>query len=47
MKIPLLPFTVTDWSRVAATTHPGESGSAFWRTLDIGDLRVRMVEYTR
>ena len=38
MKIPALPFTVTDWSQVAATTHPGESGSAFWRTLEIGDV---------
>jgi hypothetical protein len=46
MKIPALPFTVTDWSQVAATTHAGESGQALWRTLDIGDLRVRMVEYT-
>ena len=46
MKIPALPFTVTDWSQVAATTHAGESGQAFWRTLDIGDVRVRMVEYT-
>ena len=46
MKIPALPFTVTDWSQVAATTHPGESGSALWRTFDIGDVRVRMVEYT-
>ena len=26
MKIPALPFTVTDWSQVAAATHPGESG---------------------
>ena len=42
MKIPALPFTVTDWSQVDATTHAGESGQAFWRTLDIGDVRVRM-----
>ena len=46
MKIPALPFTVTDWSQVAPTRHPGESGEALWRTLDIGDLRVRMVEYS-
>jgi quercetin dioxygenase-like cupin family protein len=46
MKIPALPFTVTDWSHSAATTHAGESGEAFWRTLNIGDVRVRMVEYT-
>ena len=46
MKIPTLPFTVTDWSQVAATKHPGETGEALWRTLNIGDLRVRMVEYS-
>ena len=46
MNIPTLPFTVTDWSEVAATKHPGETGEALWRTLDIGDLRVRMVEYS-
>ncbi|MDE5452017.1 hypothetical protein GWE18_03885 [Bradyrhizobium sp. CSA112] len=46
MKIPTLPFTVTDWSGVAATTHPGVTGEALWRTLNIGDLRVRMVEYS-
>ena len=40
------PFTVTDWSKVAPTTHTGETGQALWRTLDIADLRVRMVEYT-
>jgi hypothetical protein len=46
MKIPTLPFTVTDWSKIPATEHPGETGKAFWRTFTIGDLRVRMVEYT-
>jgi len=46
MKIPTLPFTVTDWSGVAPVVHPGATGHAVWRTLDIGDLRVRMVEYS-
>ena len=46
MKLPTSPFTVTEWSKIPATTHPGETGQAFWRTLDIGDMRVRMVEYT-
>jgi hypothetical protein len=46
MKIPPSPFTVTDWSKVAVVTHPGETGQALWRELNIGDLRVRMVEYT-
>jgi hypothetical protein len=46
MKIPPLPFTVTNWPDVVPTVHPGESGQAIWRTFTIGDLRVRRVEYT-
>jgi len=46
MKIPTLPFTTTDWSSVPVVEYPGETGKALWRTLDIGDIRVRMVEYT-
>jgi len=46
MKIPTLPFTVTDWNLVAEEAYPGATGLAVWRTLNIGDLRVRMVEYT-
>ena len=46
MKIPALPFTVTDWSKVAETRHKGETGEAIWRTLEVGDLRVREVEYS-
>ena len=46
MKIPALPFTPTDWSSVPATEHPGETGVALWRTFEIGDVRVRIVEYS-
>lgn len=46
MKIPALPFTVTDWQKVKPTRHPGDTGEALWRTLNIGDLRVRVVEYS-
>lgn len=46
MKIENLPFGVTDWSRIAATEHAGETGKAFWRTCQFGPIRVRMVEYT-
>ena len=46
MKLPASPFTVTDWSKVEPTTHRGETGQALWRTLDIGEMRVRMVEYS-
>jgi quercetin dioxygenase-like cupin family protein len=46
MKIPELPFTVTNWAAMPITEHAGETGKALWRTVNIGDLRVRMVEYT-
>jgi hypothetical protein len=46
MEIPALPFTVTDWTAMDATEHLGETGKATWRTFNIGDLRVRMVEYS-
>ena len=46
MKIPALAFTVTDWSAVEPTRHDGETGFALWRSFNIGDLRVRMVEYS-
>ena len=46
MKIPELPFTLTDWDTVEPVTYPGESGEAVWRTLNIGDIRVRVVEYS-
>ena len=46
MKFPAMPFTVTDWSKVEPTVHPGETGQAIWRTFETGDLRVRMVEYS-
>src|SRR5277367_2295988 len=46
MQIPAFPFTVTDWAGVEVTEHPGTTGKALWKTLMIGDVRVRMVEYT-
>ena len=46
MKIPDLPFTVTDWGAVPPTEHPGETGHATWRTLMVGDIRIRQVRYS-
>jgi quercetin dioxygenase-like cupin family protein len=46
MEMSGIPFGTTDWSRIAPTTHPGERGSATWRTREFGGIRVRMVEYT-
>lgn len=46
MKLPALPFTVTDWDAVPATEHTGETGVALWRTLNVGDVRIRRVDYS-
>ena len=41
-----VPFGVTEWSGVVRTEHPGETGTAWWRTIQAGNVRVRMVEYS-
>ena len=41
-----VPFGVTDWSAVPRTEHPGETGMAYWRTIEAGNVRVRMVDYS-
>ena len=46
MKIPTLPFTLTDWDEVPEERYNGETGYALWRTLQIEDVRVRKVEYS-
>jgi quercetin dioxygenase-like cupin family protein len=46
MKIEGVPFGVTDWSSIPETTHPGVSGVATWRTIQAGNVRVRMVSYS-
>ena len=46
MKIQDIAFCTTDWSKIEAVEHPGISGKAYWRTLEAGNVRVRMVEYT-
>ena len=46
MKLPEMPFTLTDWSEVTPTVHPGETGQAVWRSFEVGELRVRMVDYS-
>lgn len=46
MNIDDLPFATTDWSNVPVTEHKGENGTAYWRTLQFGPIRVRMIEYS-
>jgi quercetin dioxygenase-like cupin family protein len=46
MLIDSVPFGTTDWNTVPETEHRGESGSAYWKTLEQGNIRVRMVRYS-
>ena len=41
-----IPFMTIDWSTVEKTEHKGETGTSFWQTIQIGGLRVRIVEYS-
>ncbi len=46
MRIEGVAFMTTDWSKVQPTKHAGTSGVALWRTVEQGNLRVRLVEYS-
>lgn len=46
MRLEGIPFQSIDWSRIAPTSHPGDPGVATWRTVEVGNVRVRMVEYS-
>ncbi len=46
MQILNTPFHTTDWSLIAPSVHPGESGQALWRMVEDGGIRIRMVEYS-
>ena|ERR1043165_3980487 len=46
MELSDIPFGVTDWAQIPVSEHQGESGTATWRTRDLGCVRVRMVEYS-
>ena len=39
-------FQAIDWSKIEKSFHPGETGEAFWQTMQFAGLRVRIVEYT-
>ena len=42
-----IPFQTIDWSTVPRTEHRGETGVAYWQTLQFDGLRIRIVEYSQ
>ena len=41
-----IPFQTIDWSAIAKTIHPGDTGSAAWQTIQLSGLRLRIVDYS-
>lgn len=41
-----IPFAISDWNKLPATRHPGETGFALWKTIQYPGLRIRLVEYS-
>lgn len=46
MEIKDIPFEIFDLENVALETHPGATGTAYWKTVKRGNVRIRIVEYT-
>ena len=46
MEIKHFPFETVDWSSIAAQEHSGTTGTASWKIFNMGDTRIRMVEYS-
>ncbi len=46
MKIENVPFCATDWRKIDPVEYKGEKGTSFWRTIEMGNIRVRKVEYS-
>ena len=46
MRIERVPFAATDWEQVPASEIEGERGTARQRTVEAGNLRLRMVEFS-
>lgn len=46
MEIKQFPFQTVNWKDIEAEEHLGTSGKSYWKIFNMGNIRVRMVEYT-
>jgi hypothetical protein len=42
-----IPFQTIDWRSIEKVEHKGETGTAFWQTIQLNGLRIRLVEYSK
>lgn len=41
-----IPYQTLDWPSIPRSEYKGETGTSFWRTLQLPGLRIRLVEYS-
>lgn len=41
-----IPFQTIDWNTIEKIAYPGETGTAYWQTIQLGGLRIRKVTYS-
>ncbi|MFZ1304514.1 MAG: DHCW motif cupin fold protein [Ferruginibacter sp.] len=46
MTIASFPFQTLNWNSITAEEHKGTTGIAWWKIFNMGDIRIRMVEYS-
>jgi hypothetical protein len=42
-----IPFQIIDWTAIPKVEYKGETGIAYWQTIQFEGLRIRMVEYSK
>jgi len=42
-----IPFQTIDWTTIPKVEYKGETGHAFWQTVQFPGLRIRVVEYSK
>ena len=46
MKLTNIDFQIVDWAQIPTQVFAGEAGTAIWRVRQVGDIRIRMIEYS-
>lgn len=46
MKSKNIPFQTIDWKSIPRTEYLGETGLAYWQTMQFDGLRIRYIEYS-
>ena len=46
MEIKPFPFQTINWQSIEKEEHKGNAGTAYWQIFRMGNIRIRMIEYT-